>query len=124
MFSSEHVISCVCVCACVRARACVCVCVRSCVRACVCVCVCVRACVRACVCVCLCIHDVLYCIHYAIYSDLHISNFMYILHQILCYYYQYTAFLMNDYAMVVLVISPLGFQEDLHGYNFVFIVLS
>ena len=42
--------------------------------------------VHACVCVCAYIH----CIHYAIYSDLHniiISDFMYILHKILCYYY-------------------------------------
>ena len=38
--------------------------------------------------VCMCIYRYIHCIHYAIYSDLHIiSNFMYILHQILCYYY-------------------------------------
>ena len=36
----------------------------------------------SCMRVCMCIYRYIYCIHYAIYSDLHIiSNFMYILHQ-------------------------------------------
>ena len=73
--------------------------------------------------VCMGIHRYIHCIHYAIYSDVHIiSNFMYILHQMLCYYIALLVKILH--VLVVLVISPLGFREDLHGHNYVFSVLS
>ena len=60
-----------------------------------------------------------------LYTHTYISNFMYILHQILCYSLVYTEFLVNDYSCPGGPRhKPFGLQEDLHGHNYVFIVLS
>ena len=52
------------------------------------------------------------------------SNFMCIQHQIL-YYSLIYCILVNDYACPGCPrYKPFGFEEDLHGHNYVFIVLS
>ena len=50
---------------------------------------------------------------YMIHIRLHVHNFL--LHQILCYYTVF--FGTNLHVMVVLVVSPLGFPEDIHGHD-------